>query len=177
MANHYKFVGILLALVLIIIGITFYLSSQSSEDSIRLSNQTLAFYEAFDAQTSLSDAKPIRIFSDFFSKYILGGRYESPQAKIRKIAHFLLYFSLGVATSVAALKMTKNNPFRGVLSFLLGISLPALIAVLDESLQALSNRTSLLSDVFLDTLGGITGALLVLIMYGIKATIHHFRKI
>lgn len=56
------------------------------------------------------------------------GRFNSKNSIVRKSAHFGIYFILGIMCSVFGYFYTKKI----LIAFLLGVSLPVVVAVLDE---------------------------------------------
>lgn len=76
---------------------------------------------------------------------------------IRKGAHFFSYFLLGLFWYLGL----RNRMNSTLLAFCLAIGLSAGYASFDELRQAFHpNRTALLEDVFLDTVGATTGAVI-----------------
>ena len=73
---------------------------------------------------------------------------------IRKFAHFIEYFILGIIIS-KYYYFKKKSVYRLINSVYLVLS----IAFLDETIQILSGRNALVSDIWIDLLGGIVGVL------------------
>lgn len=78
--------------------------------------------------------------------------------KIRKFAHFLEYMVFGILVSKYYL-YKKRNLYRLINSVYIVLS----IAFIDETIQLISKRQSLVSDIWLDLFGGIVGILLYLV--------------
>ena len=98
------------------------------------------------------------------------GEYEEPLTEkqeaqvlnveyiIRKLAHFSIYAVLGLLLMSLAITFDYTNKKRILLCLLIGI----LYASLDEFHQSFTpGRTALVTDVLIDTLGVITGSLIV----------------
>ncbi len=79
--------------------------------------------------------------------------------KIRKFAHFIEYLIFGILVAKYYLfKGKKLNVYRLVNSIYIVLS----ISIIDETIQLISNRQSLVSDIWLDLSGGIVGVLVYL---------------
>ena len=78
--------------------------------------------------------------------------------KIRKFAHFIEYMIFGILVSKYYL-YKKRNLYRLINSVYIVLS----IAFIDETIQLISKRQSLVSDIWLDLFGGIVGILLYLV--------------
>ena len=94
--------------------------------------------------------------------------YKTPEYYIRKAAHFLEYAVLGCA--VVGFAIAFSDYRRSKFNFL-GFELFYVlsIAVLDEHIQSLSDRSSLTGDILLDFAGALTGIVLIhFIFYIIK---------
>lgn len=145
----------------------FFFSSQSSKTSMAISNQVLDFYNTLDQEVSFSKVPITQWLKRVFIEVVLQGKYQAPEALIRKLAHFTLYTLLGLLTTSYFINRLRRYPHFLWLSGLLGTSIPALIAILDETWQLRAQRTASIQDVYLDALGGITGASIALIAYGL----------
>lgn len=92
------------------------------------------------------------------------GRVENNDFLLRKIAHITEYACLGFLIQTAKTlwqKQGKSISFWCSLFCLLGVG------VLDEFIQSFSNRTSSVSDVLLDFMGGVLGMVLAALLFGI----------
>lgn len=86
---------------------------------------------------------------------------------IRKIAHFAEFFALGVFVSlyVSLFLPEIDSELRARVRFIIYSAVAApLIALLDETIQVFSGRGPEITDVWIDTWGYITAALIV---YGV----------
>lgn len=96
------------------------------------------------------DSKPISYQVQFIS---------SLQHIVRKVAHFVIYASLGFSVCGCALTFEHKKPFiKSLIAFLISF----LYAVSDEIHQTfVSGRSGQLSDVVLDSFGIVFGVLLI----------------
>jgi len=83
---------------------------------------------------------------------------------VRKLAHFAEYGILGTELSMLYILLDKMT--RSTVSDIMFAGL--FCACVDEYLQVLSDRGSLLSDVFLDFSGVISGVMLVIIIHSFR---------
>lgn len=159
MLNHKwpVFAGIF---IFIWIGVIFYFSSQPSVESHEQSGQVVGLYEKANAIFDFSDSKFFNRIESFIFEHILDNKYKTADAKVRKSAHFGIYFVLGVASTGFAYVYSK----KWLMGILLGITLPTTVAVIDEFNQGLIDRTSSLNDVVLDFAGATFGMLMALII-------------
>ncbi len=83
---------------------------------------------------------------------------------VRKLAHVIEFAVLGAITmSVVLLIRSKNNSFFCGFSFFFVLA----VAVADEYIQSLSDRSSSVSDIVLDFVGAMLGFLVVLSAYAL----------
>lgn len=142
------------------IGLIFFFSSQSPNASNRQSRGAVDIFYMLDDHLDFTDTVIYEKAVDFFKNVILQGEYETSNALIRKSAHVGIYLILGFMVSFFAYYYHK----RYHLALILGISLPTLIAVMDEYRQSFTGRTSSLSDVVLDGFGATVGTIICLMM-------------
>lgn len=148
----------------------------SAEDGVVSNNRSETVTEAIkqEVNTKLNErglalADKVKYFVILHSPY--GSDWNG---NIRKLAHFSIYFALAcmVYISFAILGVKK------MLRFILTIAICFCFALADEYHQRLTGRTSMLSDVYLDTFGAFcaTSGLTVLawiisgIRYGVNKT-------
>jgi len=141
------------------IGLIFYFSSQPSNASNQQSREALTVYERMNAVFNVSDSKFFNKIESFVFEDLLDDRYDSSNSKVRKTAHFAIYFVLGILASIFGWFYTK----KWLMVALMGVCLPTTIAVLDEFNQGLTDRTALLNDVVLDAAGATMGMFLVIL--------------
>ena len=103
---------------------------------------------------------------------------ESMNTLIRKMAHIVEFFVLGVATIAFAMHIRKNGEkhlFGYALFYVLAV------AVADEHIQSFSDRTSTTDDIILDFCGGLIGFfsawLIALVYRKIRQQSHKNNKI
>ncbi len=111
----------------------------------------------FIFRNSLSDSSESHRASNTVLRWLFGDRFEENKTAsflIRRVAHLIEYSVLGAAVMTLMLYLKKNikKTFFGFAFF--GT---LAIAVFDEYIQSLSDRTSLVSDIFLDYAGVLFG--------------------
>ena len=86
---------------------------------------------------------------------------------LRKCAHAVEFFSLGVLSCICFL------PLKGVLRSLSIISLGMAVPLIDETIQLFTGRSSKVSDIWIDITGYAVGCILTLIVFSV---IYFIRK-
>jgi len=142
------------------IGLIFFFSSQPPNASHRQSRGAVDVFYMLDDHLDFTDTVIYEKAVDFFKNVILQGQYETSNALIRKSAHVGIYLVLGFMVCLLTYYCHKSYH----LAIILGISLPTLIAVMDEFRQSFIGRTSSLNDVVLDGFGATVGTIICLMM-------------
>ena len=144
--------AVLLGIVIMWMGIIFYLSQQPASESSQLSSGVAKKIE----QVAKVIAPETNLIKEDY--YIV----------IRKQAHFLVYFVLGMLL-IHYLKSTQLNLLASI-----GFSLVicVLFAIADETLQLFAlGRGAQVKDVFIDTAGASIGIFGYVILYKINKLI------
>ena len=135
--------GILSVIVAVII---FAFSSQNGEESGETSRGIVR---------QVIDSLPITKNMDEMKKNKL---VEDSQFCVRKLAHFSIYALLGIFLMLFFITFEGNIKTKVIYVVIICI----LYAISDEIHQSFSDgRTPMIRDVFIDTMGGLTGSLLV----------------
>lgn len=166
------FKWLFLIFIVIWVGVIFYFSSQVPEVSHKQSGFALDIFYKVDEVLDISDTAVFKKAEYFITQVLLDGRYETPNAVIRKSAHFGIYMGLGMLAAIFAYVYGKKL----LLAMLLGASFPIMIAVFDEYNQKFTGRTSSLEDVLLDGAGAFLGALIVIFFILLWIIIRYFWK-
>ena len=163
-------------LFIILIGwgmLIFYFSSQPSKISYGQSGRAVKIIEKLNDLFDITDMKLYKSAELFFRDILLRGRYKTPNALVRKSAHFGIYLIMGMICSSFGYIYSKKI----LIALLLGTSLPVTIAVLDEFNQKFVGRTSSLDDVILDGVGAFTGTMVfVCILLLLKAARQLYKR-
>jgi VanZ family protein len=154
MFNQKSIIVTTVIVFLIVLSMIFYFSSQQSKKSYNQSNTFLSFYESINEIFDFSNNKAAIQFKRILFDDLLEGKYTTPEAMIRKGAHFGIYYLFGGLCTLLMWLVYKKI----MVASIVGLTLPVTIAVLDEFNQSFVDRTSSLSDV----IGMITVLLLVL---------------
>lgn len=137
MKKYYKLGSVMFWMILI-----YYFSQQTVDESIKLSSVATM------------------VFSNLVELFLPHSTFEEEYLHhiVRKLAHFTIYFILGVLVSYL-LNVGKR---KGKKIILVAIICCILFAISDETLQLfVYGRGAQVSDVFIDTLGASLGILLV----------------
>ena len=167
-----KNLGILLFFLFILwTSVIFYFSSQPSGVSNSQSRMAVKIISTVNDTFDITDTKLYTKLESTVKDIWLFNRYKTPNAVVRKSAHFGIYFLLGIISSVFGYIYSKKI----LMGFLLGTSLPVVIAVLDEFNQGFVGRTSSLNDVIIDGAGALTGTLTIIFLIFIVKIINLVR--
>ena len=147
-------------LLVLWIGLIFYFSSQPPSVSHNQSGLAIKVIKKINDIFDITDTALFKKVETIAKERLFKGRYSSKNSIVRKSAHFGIYFILGIICSVFAYFYSQKI----LIAFLLGISLPVVVAVLDEFNQGFIGRTSSLSDVILDGAGALMGTVLVVVI-------------
>ena len=161
-----KNLSILLVLVCLFIlwtGLIFYFSSQPPAVSNSQSGWAVKIINAVNETFDITGTDFYAQIEAKVKDIWFFGRYKSPHAVVRKSAHFGIYFLLGMITGAGGFLYARKLP----VGFLLGLSIPVTVAVLDEYNQGFVGRTSSLNDVIIDGTGAFFGALTVILFFSV----------
>ncbi len=155
------------------IGLIFYFSTRLPDESSKQANFAYNLLKKLDKTFDFSDTQLFIKLRTTLNRFWFGDRRASTIEFIRKSAHFGLYLFLGSLCFLFGLFYTQ----KFFAAILLGLSLPSLIASLDEYSQQYFNRGSSLNDVIIDISGATFGVILTflvsLIVMLIVKIIHH----
>ncbi|CUO45799.1 VanZ family protein [Clostridium disporicum] len=139
-------------LVILAIGFIFFNSSKSGSESNYISKSLVSRF--------IANKETTEVFNDFRSdksEYDLNNLYSKMNFIVRKLAHGTEYFIL--AFSLVMLFNNFNIRFRE--KFIYSLFIVLIIALLDEFYQMyVPDRSSLVSDIVIDFIGGILGSLI-----------------
>jgi len=91
---------------------------------------------------------------------------------LRKIAHFGEFFLLSCEILLLFFAFGKRNTNSVLMAFFLG----NFCALIDETIQIFSGRGSMVSDVWIDTSGAVTGILFILYTAAVLETVRENRR-
>lgn len=155
---------IILASFFILWGfIIFYFSSKPPEVSSVQSNFVYRVLKKIDNAIDFSSMELFRRAEQKIKMWWFKTQDVPADMLIRKTAHFGLYFIFGLLT-VSFFYIWKRDI---VVSSLLGISLPTLLAVFDEYNQLFYSRNSSLNDVMIDVAGAFFAVFFFVLLNGL----------
>ncbi len=147
----------IVSLILLIgwMGLIFYLSHQNADNSSQMSSGLIEGL--------------IKFFFPDISNNTLESIVESLQFIVRKTAHFVIYAILGIFSFMTFITYESINLS---LRLALSLSVSMLYASGDEYHQTfIVGRSGELRDIFIDSLGALTGIIFALIIYKISKAI------
>ncbi|ATW28413.1 hypothetical protein DCMF_06550 [Candidatus Formimonas warabiya] len=153
-------------------GMIFYFSSQPPERSYSQSGMTVKMLRTVNDLFDITDTHLYGKLEHVLKNTWPFSKYQSTNAVVRKSAHFGMYFLLGMLSAAFGYLYAKKM----LIGFLLGVSLPVVIAVLDEFNQEFVGRTSSLNDVIIDGTGALTGTLIIIFLTGVVKIIRSVNR-
>ncbi len=143
------------------VALIFYFSSQLPVTSERQASFVYNFLKKLDNTLDFTKTELYVRLRNFVEKAWFPDKHPTTGDLVRKTAHFGLYFILGIVCFFFGLVYNKKL-FSAIV---FGISLPTLIAVLDEYNQRFYHRGSSLDDVIIDMTGAAFGLIFSLLVY------------
>lgn len=164
-----KIIAILL--VFVFAGGMYYFSSQDGQTSKEQSNKVVEIIDYIRDKVTLEDEEIIAIKDKVFNKL---KQYGTKKYVVRKLAHFSIYFCIGISVSYLIYLFSKKVLLSSFLAFILAF----IYACYDEFRQlSVIGRSGSLKDVFIDSLGAFTGVIVfIALTYGIKLIKRAFSK-
>lgn len=149
---------IVFILVVCSIGGMYYFSSQDSQVSGSQSQSVVKIIDKIRDKVTLQDEKLIKVQTKIYDK--LKG-FGSKSYIVRKMAHFSIYALIGTSLLLFIYVFSKKI----VLSSSIAILLSIMYACYDEYRQlSVPGRSGNIKDVFIDSLGALTGIALTFII-------------
>lgn len=145
------------------IGLIFYFSTRYPNESARQSSFAYSLLKKLDKALDFSETRFFTEFRTTMNKLWFGDHRATAIEFIRKSAHFGLYLFLGILSFFFGFFCTKKI----FVAILLGLSLPSLIASLDEYSQQYFQRGASLNDVIIDISGAACGVLFAVLICSI----------
>lgn len=149
------------------IALILYFSSQPGESSNQQSENVHTIYDSLNAIFNFSDSSVYTAIESYVFDDLLGREDFTANDKVRKSAHFAIYFVLGILATYFGWAYTR----KWLVAILIGIGLPITVAVVDEFYQGLIDRTSSITDVVLDSVGAAFGMCFCLLFIGVSQLI------
>uniref|UniRef100_A0A7C4RWB5 VanZ-like domain-containing protein n=1 Tax=Fervidobacterium thailandense TaxID=1008305 RepID=A0A7C4RWB5_9BACT len=154
------------------IGVIFYFSSETPECSAQRSVYVYTILKKLDTILDFSKTEAFTKLVSLFRK-LLGATSEvSTVELIRSSAHFGFYAILGFVTSLLSWLWKRDF----LVSLLVGTSLPAVVAILDEFNQAFHRRQSTVVDAFGDLMGAMFGTVLANLMIALIVLLEYLKS-
>lgn len=149
---------LVLMLVLCSLGGMYYFSSQNAQVSGSQSQSVVRIIDKIRDKVTLQDEKLIKLQIKIYDK--LKG-FGSKSYIVRKMAHFSIYALIGISLLLFIYVFSKKLVLSSSIAFLLSI----IYACYDEHRQlSVPGRSGSIKDVFIDSLGTLTGIILTFII-------------
>ena len=159
-------------LVMCSIGGMYYFSSQDAQVSGSQSQSVVRLIDKIRDKVTLQDEKLIKFQIKVYDK--LKG-FGSKSYIVRKMAHFSIYALIGISLLLFIYIFSKKLVLSSLIAFLVSI----MYACYDEYRQlSIPGRSGNIKDVFIDSLGALTGIILTfIIILIIKVIVSLFKNL
>ncbi|MDN5342762.1 VanZ family protein [Oceanotoga sp. DSM 15011] len=154
------------------VGVIFYFGSRNTQTSYNQSGAVYEFFKSLDNTLDITNKEWFINLESFLKQWWFGTDRVAGMSVLRKSAHFGIYMLLGFISSLFTFVYCRKY----LISFLMGISFPTMIAAIDEYNQGFHDRGSSLHDVMIDLSGAVTGTLFLFLIFLIVFIIKHFKK-
>lgn len=158
--------------IILWIGVLFYFSTRLPSESAKQASLAYNFLKRLDRIFDFSETQIYVKLRTTLNKLWFGNRRVNGVEFVRKSAHFGLYMFLGCFSFLFGIFYLRKM----LAAVLLGLSLPALIASLDEYSQQFFQRGASLNDVMIDLSGATFGVLLSVVVYSLVVVITRLMK-
>lgn len=161
---------IVLILVVFSMGGMYYFSSQDAQVSGTQSQLVVKIIDKIRDKVTLQDEKLIKIQTKIYDK--LKG-FGSKTYIVRKMAHFSIYALIGMSLLLFIYLFSKKIVLSSSIAFLFSV----MYACYDEYRQlSVPGRSGSIKDVFIDSLGALTGIILTFTIILIIKVIQYLFK-
>lgn len=162
-------------LVVCSIGGMYYFSSQDAQVSGSQSQLVVRFIDKIRDKVTLQDEKLIKIQTKIYEK--LKG-FGSKSYIVRKMAHFSIYALIGISLLLFIYLFSKKLILSSSIALLLSIMYACYDEYRQLSVPGRSGRSGSIKDVFIDSLGALTGITLIfIIILAIKIIVSLFKNL
>ena len=161
---------VLVTILILWTGIVLYFGTRNAVVSSRQARWAYDILKRIDQMLDLSETELFVRIKNGLNKLWFGDRKMPTVELVRKSAHFGLYMVLGIVS----FWFTFAYSGKVLMAVIISVSLPALVASLDEYLQQFRGRGASLNDVMIDVSGAVTGTVFCLVVFTLVRLIQFF---
>ena len=161
---------VLVTILILWTGIVLYFGTRNAVVSSRQARWAYDILKRIDQMLDLSETELFVRIKNGLNKLWFGDRKMPTVELVRKSAHFGLYMVLGIVSFWFAFAYSRKI----LMAVIISVSLPALVASLDEYLQQFRGRGASLNDVMIDVSGAVTGTVFCLVVFTLVRLIQFF---
>jgi len=161
---------VLMTILILWTGVVLYFGTRNAVVSSKQTRWAYNVLKKIDQMLDLSGTKLFIKIRDGLNRLWFGNRKMPTVELVRKSAHFGLYMVLSIVSFWFALVYSR----KVLMAVLVSISLPALVASMDEYLQQFRGRGASLNDVMIDVSGAVTGTVFCLVVFALIRLIQFF---
>jgi len=167
-----KWTSVLTCVLLFWIVVVFYFGTRNAIVSSKQARWAYTVLKKIDQMLDFSQTELFTKIRNGLNRLWFGNKKMPSIELVRKSAHFGLYMILGIVAFWFALVYSRSL----LIATLMGVSLAALVASLDEYFQQFRGRGASLNDVVIDISGALTGTILCLIVFGVVKLLRTLSK-
>lgn len=165
-----RWIFVLVTILILWTGIVLYFGTRNAVVSSRQARWAYDILKRIDQMLDLSETELFVRIKNGLNKLWFGDRKMPTVELVRKSAHFGLYMVLGIVSFWFAFAYSG----KVLMAVIISVSLPALVASLDEYLQQFRGRGASLNDVMIDVSGAVTGTVFCLVVFTLVRLIQFF---
>jgi len=165
-----RWIFVLVTILILWTGIVLYFGTRNAVVSSRQARWAYDILKRIDQMLDLSETELFVRIKNGLNKLWFGDRKMPTVELVRKSAHFGLYMVLGIVSFWFAFTYSRKI----LMAVIISVSLPALVASLDEYLQQFRGRGASLNDVMIDVSGAVTGTVFCLVVFTLVRLIQFF---
>ncbi|WP_448523263.1 VanZ family protein [Pseudothermotoga sp.] len=163
---------VLVTILILWTGIVLYFGTRNAVVSSRQARWAYNVLKKIDQVLDLSETTLFIKIRNFLNRLWFGNKKMPTVELVRKSAHFGLYMVLGVVSFWFAFTYSRKI----LMAVIISVSLPALVASLDEYLQQFMGRGASLNDIVIDVSGALTGMIFCLVIFALVKLVRFFLR-
>jgi VanZ family protein len=162
----------MMAILLFWTAIVLYFGTRNAVVSSKQARWAYNVLKKIDQVLDLSETTFFKKIRNVLNRLWFGNKKMPTVELVRKSAHFGLYMVLGIVSFWFAFTYSHKL----LMAVLVSVSLPALVASLDEYLQQFRGRGASLNDIMIDVSGALTGMIFCLVIFALVKLVRFFLR-
>lgn len=162
----------MMAILLFWTAVVLYFGTRNAVVSSKQARWAYNVLKKIDQVLDLSETTFFKKIRNVLNRLWFGNKKMPTVELVRKSAHFGLYMVLGTVSFWFAFTYSHKL----LMAVLVSVSLPALVASLDEYLQQFRGRGASLNDIMIDVSGALTGMIFCLVIFALVKLVRFFSR-